>query len=706
MDQLQLYINDQLVDLSDDHPIALTFQINNLAEVKNQQGNTSNQFKLPLTQRNRQILGFPDDIAFTTNLPYQKYQAKLIQDGLEIIPYGIAELNGIDQASANIIILSGNVDFFDAIDGKLYDMGDSTSQWSNYGQNLVWKPYEHIWNLDNVANSQTHTDGWIWPIVDYGAIDTVIFSNPIDVRYQRPGFFIKTAIDLLMKSSGYKATGSLLADPLYPLMIAQFSNGSFEHGSDYQNQVDNRGMSAATSGQITLNHPNVTNPASPIKWDSVVSDVSHQFSGNNLFIASNINSVTVTVTFPHVHLRGRVTPQPQSSKLSVYIYYRDPSFPSTPDTILNQYDFSFDGHGEKKLGNPSGSDPNGWTRISGNGGDIVGSIDILNTAISVQTTLPKNGGIYIGYVWHGLTPCFAVIYPGCTLVIKSQNATVQFGQTVQCERIFPDLSQKDLLKDTLQRFGIICQTDNASKTISFNSFRDIVNNIPVAKDWSSKCLNQGKQVAFQLGNYAQVNYMKYQNDDNVLPLKFGWSQININDQTLPASADLFVSPFAATLNRPFYGGMIAQILMIDNTSSSVNFSISVSPRILIDQKLNIGKLGKTVTFTDGNGNNRVINDTISTPYFYKPDAAELGPGYGKGSLMFDDLRRKYYPQLEKILAQTKKVVRYILLTPRDILELDLLIPVYLQQDSAYYYINKINAWRKGQPTKVELVKLD
>src|ERR1700752_3727063 len=112
MNQIQLYLNNQLVDLSDDSPIALTFQINNLAEVQNQQGNTSNQFKLPLTQRNRRILGFPDNVIFTTNLPYQKYQAKLVQDGLEIVPYGIAELNGMDQDMANITILSGNVDFF------------------------------------------------------------------------------------------------------------------------------------------------------------------------------------------------------------------------------------------------------------------------------------------------------------------------------------------------------------------------------------------------------------------------------------------------------------------------------------------------------------------------------------------------------------------------------------------------------------------
>jgi hypothetical protein len=199
--------------------------------------------------------------------------------------------------------------------------------------------------------------------------------------------------------------------------------------------------------------------------------------------------------------------------------------------------------------------------------------------------------------------------------------------------------------------------------------------------------------------------MQYQTDPNLMPLKYGWSQIRINDQTLPANATLFESPFGPSFNRPYYGGTIAQITMIDNTSSDKSFSIGVEPRILIDQKLNIGALNKTVTLVDDTGYQRVINDTISTPYFYKPDAPVLEKSYGQASLMFDDLRKKYYPGLEKILTQTKKIVRYILLSPRDILELDLLIPVYLQQDSAYYYINKIDSWRKGQPTKVELVKL-
>ena len=75
------------------------------------------------------------------------------------------------------------------------------------------------------------------PSLITGYINGNDFTSPIDVHNLRPGFFIKTAIDLLLQSAGYKGKGSLLDDPLYPLLICQFSNSSWEHGTDYQNQV-------------------------------------------------------------------------------------------------------------------------------------------------------------------------------------------------------------------------------------------------------------------------------------------------------------------------------------------------------------------------------------------------------------------------------------------------------------------------------------
>ncbi len=116
----------------------------------------------------------------------------------------------------------------------------------------------------------------------------------------------------------------------------------------------------------------------------------------------------------------------------------------------------------------------------------------------------------------------------------------------------------------------------------------------------------------------------------------------------------------------------------------------------------------TINFTDGT-NTIPVNDIISVPYFYKPD--------GQYNLCWCDmssstigkplpgLKTKYYSDLQKILQNTKILVRYFLLTPRDIAELDLLVPIYLQQHNAYFYINKIDSWRKGQPCKVELVRI-
>jgi hypothetical protein len=691
MNELKLYINDQLVDLSDDSPIALTFQINNLGEVKNQQGNTSNQFKLPLTQRNRQILGFPDDVAFTTVLPYDYYSARIIQDGLEIVPYGIAQLNTIEQSTAGITVLSGNVDFFDAIDGKIYDMGDSLTP---FGAKKPFLPYQHKWNVENAAQSQQKTGGWIWPVIDYGnLIYKITGDNEINVRQLRPGFFIKTAIDLMLDTNGYKGTGSLLKNPVYPLLIAQFSNDNFEHGSDYQNQPATNGCIVFNGLDINISRKKNSGlePGGEISFENIQSDPNQHYS-NNRYTASEIVTVEATLTIPKFYFYGRVTGKhPSDLEISIIL-----DTPGQGRQYLQTVKFDFtDGYDSP--------------RDSGSGGSIQAHKTFTDKVIKASgIELGVGQQLLVEYDFHGDAPYNFTIYAGATFSVIAQNQTVLYGQDIQCERIFPDISQKDLLKDTLQRFGIICQTDNTTRTINFAAFKDITANMAIAKNWTSKCLDQGKTISFQLGGYAQVNNMKYKPDDYVLPKGFADAQIKVADKTLPATGDLFESQFAPTLNRPYIGGTIAQIKMIDATSASEDFSIGVTPRILIDHKLPLA--GKVIRFTDGDANNDMeVNDYISAPYFYKPDGEYnlcFGdmPGITIGNTL-PGLKRLYYPELEKILQQTKKVVRYFLLDPRDILELDLLIPVYLEQDSCYYYINKIDSWRKGQPTKVELVKL-
>jgi len=437
MNNIQLFLNDKPVDLSDDSPIALTFQINDLAEVKNQQGNTSNQFKVPLTQNNRAILGYADDIsiqnpALSTQIPYTQLTAKVVQNGIEVLPNAIAEINQIDDDTASLTILSGNVDFFDALGGQIADMGDSTSQWSQYGAVLPWKPFDHEWDLQNVAGSQNHTaeDGWIYPIVDYGLISQGDFTQPIDVRNQRPGFFIKKAIDLMIQSTGYTATGSLLADPLYPLLIAQFSNGSFDHGLDYQNQPNEKGIIVSNAIAQTQQHPagNLGTAQYPqngiINFDNILSDPSSFFK-NNSYTPNEVISVVATLTIPKLLFYGHPN-NTDGSNLNINIKLLD----SNADVILTSFNFNFS---------------SGYDSRTGGGSSLRVTKTFTNTKLSFSTTLSPVTfeGLQITFDFEGLTDAYFVLYPGAVFQVVPQNTSVQFGQVAQCERILPDMSQKD-----------------------------------------------------------------------------------------------------------------------------------------------------------------------------------------------------------------------------------------------------------------------
>ena len=501
--------------------------------------------------------------------------------------------------------------------------------------------------------------------MDYGKIDNDT-TAPVDVRYLRPGFFLKTAIDIIVTNAGFKAKGSLLNDPLYQNLIVQFANDSLDHGADAQTK-DLYSMSVQTTATQTISYLTKNAPFDgTLPFQVSIKDPSHAFDfGSNTFIAPTDMSATIEFDYS-IQFTSAQKKDIDKSNVEIFFQVAGPGYSSFSRLINNVHDTD-------KGVNQFKSYP--------------------NQRLTLDLDFKKGQRLIVGYIFSKVGGT-AIIAKGAIFKVTNKQKGVLYKQQIQCEHIFPDISQKDLLKDTLQRFGIICQTDNAARTVTFASFKDIVNNIPKANDWTNKCIDQGKTISFQLGGYAQANNLKYKTDDNVLPTGFADSIIKVTDATLPATADLFESQFAPTLNRPWINGTIAVINKINQgDANNIDFSITTQPRILTDQKMQVTNL----TFTDGTNNRVLNNDVVSIPYFDKPGGAQ--------SLLFDNLRKKYYPELEQILKETKKVIRIFLLTPRDIAELDLLIPVYLHQDSAYYYINKIDAWQKGKPTKVELVRL-
>jgi len=702
---LQIFINDHSVDLLDQTPPAYTLQVNTFDNFTSQKGNFTKQIQLPLTKRNRLIFRFPDSVNFNTGKVYKQLPAKLVQNGVEIIPNGICEVSSVQNNLININIFAGTLDFVDELGGQLYDMGDSTTQWSGFGQNKVWDQYSIpfpndpdnidncVWDVAHMAYSQQKTSGWIWPVIDYGSVGFPDYSGPINVRMQRPAFFVHTVFELLVQSAGYKIDydrSGLMRDQLFQKLLIPFANDSFQHGLDYQNAPPIGGFNTIKSIQQGVNKGG---PASGnINFDGV-----NLWDGYNYYATENITG-TVTLIF-EMFLQGIIgTTNPSQVKISINVRNLDGSNTNYPLTI---------------------GFANDWVKVDGDGASKVVKEIFTNQKISTQVSLVAGMAINVNFQTQNSQNTQWIMSAGATLSFVPDEQDVLFGQPIQCEMIMPDISELDFLKDIMQHFGVICQANNVTKKVIFALFGDIVKNKPIALDWSLKCVDQGMEITYQLGNYSQINWLRYTFDDDdnlklLLPQYFADDHIDINNTTLNPNqiqADLFVSNFSPSINRAYYGGSIAQILKIDTESSLTDFSISTVARLMVDQKYALKQAadgsGESVTFTstDGGGgpDDVKITDVISIPYFYKPD--------GKYNLCYCDkggqpgFKTSYYKDYQNVLKDSKLVTRYFMLTPLDVANLDFLIPIYLMQDNSYYYISKIDSWVKGQPCKVDLIRL-
>jgi hypothetical protein len=198
MDKPHLIINDQTVDLSDDSVIALTFQVNDLADLKDRQSTFTNSIKLPPTFNNRRVFGFPETGAITQDQPYKYQKVKVIQNGIETVPNGVATLTSVN-GDFETSITSGLTGFADIIGNKKISVLPFTQANFNLGNS---------YNLPGVVSSQNNTwqNVFIWSVFSYG----ISLDPQIDIRYMRPAMFTYAILKEIETYTGYKFAGKIL----------------------------------------------------------------------------------------------------------------------------------------------------------------------------------------------------------------------------------------------------------------------------------------------------------------------------------------------------------------------------------------------------------------------------------------------------------------------------------------------------------------
>jgi hypothetical protein len=136
-DVLAVVDSDKWLDLDvGNNTIALTYAVNDIAELKSRQANRSNAVKLPRTAKNDLFFGVPSEPNSLTRSPYGYTDCRLFEDGIELFGKG-AKLKLIETNSKeHVVSFYGSIFdlFFELRNTKLRDLtelGDIMWDYSN-----------------------------------------------------------------------------------------------------------------------------------------------------------------------------------------------------------------------------------------------------------------------------------------------------------------------------------------------------------------------------------------------------------------------------------------------------------------------------------------------------------------------------------------------------------------------------------------------
>lgn len=517
----ELYINGQLCDLSDFTRIGLTKQANNIGELQDRQGDFTNTFKLPLTQRNIELIGVSNDVQSNSSIPYQTLTITYLQDGVPIIANGRGVIEGITK-TIDVSVTSGNTSLSDAIGdlivGDLFD--DET-------------PF--TWDLSNVISGGSY---WNFPLIDWRIdIDTFFDSDTIDVREMLPCLPIPKLFEKLEDRTGFKFDGA------------------------YIDSVDHNSM-VLTPNEFVRSQTLEQNKA------TFVNDGFPQTTNINVTFATGYLVSPLTDTFTSAEFTQGTNPQftPSSNKVgklkctciiktlrtSDYwasidrdIYFKVFIVNHTDSVVLTYFQT------ETFTSQVNVGDFSGFT------------INVETDEMTFDSTKSYR--------------CYFTAYPSIaspdpeTLIVKVLNFTYSFNQTstilFNSDISFRDLFRmkvKDVFKDILNLRCLMLQTDEYSNITSLDYLNQITTNEPL--DWTDKLANNVPELSFLFGKYARRNWLRFKNNTNV-PDELGDAYFDVANMNLEVEKDMIKISHPATEQRSKFNGFnIPKVKALNSTN--------------------------------------------------------------------------------------------------------------------------------------------
>lgn len=499
----ELYINGEAVDLKPDAATTLNYKSNLLGDISKITSSNSQTIQCPKTTRNRKIFDNPGAPAYVSDKRYNRYSARLVRNGIEVVRVGYAVLLSSSETYEIALYWGVMANFQTWVDkaAKLNELtgtealtwnanttATTLSQMKSTGYGFA----KYDCGVSNASLANFHPSATTWWVLNRIATQAgFTFEIPDKHKLALRGI----AIPCLSRNASAASNQAEATVSTYPFL--QNSNGFWGYSIAGNNGTDKHGVfdpddntkirkvDGATKVIISI----IDKSGSQLGM-TLYSNDSGAFPSRVYVRATQYNDNSETTTQIAVSIGSSAV----SSSTGMYAYQKTYYFADINEELLwGRYDYL-------RLFPHNGS------------GRIVGS-RLGNTKLTITEDFES------------------IIYPS----------------TYPIPQNLPEISQIDYIKAICGMLGIFAVPDPANvNNLKFVSLDTLQENKVQACDWSDKLArsndDEPKTTEYKINDYCRNNYFRYKEDDTVSTNADG--NLKIDSEILDAEKTVITLPFA------------------------------------------------------------------------------------------------------------------------------------------------------------------
>lgn len=633
---IELIVNNVSLDLSNRTRIGLTILSSEITSLTTRTGDFTNSFTIPATKRNMKALEHVNMVTSSSTLPYRVVKATFKEDGIEIASDAYCVISSVTSDDITLNIFTGNLDFIKALgDLKVSD--------------LYLDEPSIVWNRTNVINETSHL---VFPLIKWREDSTMFATTPsVDARELLPCLKFNDLLYKISDKINYQIESNLQSDIIVTPNNFKVDIEEFELTNDKQTIFNTTNVSVPEgSGTTTLTiSPTFNVPQSGEFTSNKFSPSTNRFgmlSYNGVLDFSWVQTenygILETIKNRNVFLTIKI-----KDDLGVVIK----QLKSETQTGKLQLDGEF-------------------------------NITIESPLMTFLSTRDYFIEVVASISQHDNMPSLFRAYFKTSNLKFQSNGSLVYGNDLKVSNLF-DMKVVDVIKEVINSYQIMINTDNYIKKVTFNYLDELIENKIKAINWSDKLIGV-ESVGFTLPNIAKRNHLKYKESDT-LPNDSN-SYFDVNNENLQNETNLV--QLSSEMTRTFKGYNNETICLINGINSDYEFQ-NPPFRIL---ELDTRNLPYDVTYSDALGN--TTNNT-NVPFAIFRN--------------FEYLKNNYFNVLEEISIDAKVINGIVRISPLDLNTIRYsFIPVWIYSAKfnidGYFHVNKIENY-KNNIAQVELIRL-